>query len=646
MYSGKPISKDKYAARHKAERPASDYAKVPRELEQYIVDPTTKKRYLRGRFLGKGGFAKCYELTDMETKEVLAGKIISKTMLTKPHQKEKMSMEIAIHRSVGQKKDFLSETHKHIVGFHGFFEDADYIYILLELCRRRSMMELHKRRKALTEPEVRYFMKQIVEGCKYLHDNKIIHRDLKLGNLFLNDDMEVKIGDFGLATRVENEGERKKTLCGTPNYIAPEVLNKKGHSFEVDVWSLGCILFTLLVGKPPFETQSLQDTYKRIKRNEYYIPSKVSHSAQLLIIKLLRPDPSTRPNLKQVLEDDFFEGFTPNHLPISSLTMAPRFATTSSANLLGLPRKPLNELNSQEQQTTSVRKDKTEFLEKMSKRRSLGVRVCGGESKLIQPGEAVAEELKDENQEEVPLDCYLSQLHSQLTSCLDSKPVRINVNEDDAEDPASVPVYWVGKWVDYSDKYGLGYQLSDNSVGVLFNDQTRLILYQDGENLQYIEADGAEHFHTLKGYPGNLEKKVTLLKYFLSYMNDHLLKAGAGTKAAREDESGRLPFLKQWFRTQDGIVLHLTNGTLQINFFKCHTKIIVCPLMAAVTYIDETKRFRTFPLKNIEKYGCSKSLAKRLGYALKMVGCMQNGTHKKLLVRAQTENDKKTSKKD
>lgn len=647
MYSGKPISKEKYSVRHKTERPAADYAKIPRELDQYIVDPTTKKRYLRGRFLGKGGFAKCYELTDMETKEIFAGKIISKTMLTKPHQKEKMSMEIAIHRSVGQRKDLLIETHKHIVGFHGFFEDADYIYILLELCRRRSLMELHKRRKALTEPEVRYFMKQIVEGCKYLHDNKIIHRDLKLGNLFLNDEMEVKIGDFGLATRVENEGERKKTLCGTPNYIAPEVLNKKGHSFEVDVWSLGCILFTLLVGKPPFETQSLQDTYKRIKRNEYYIPSKVSHCAQLLIIKLLRPDPSTRPNLGQVLEDEFFKGFTPNHLPISSLTMAPRFASTSSAHLLGTSRKPLNELNTQEQQTTSARRDKTEFLEKVSKRRSLGVRVCGGESKLIQPSEAVAEELKDEDQEEVPQDCYLSQLHSQLTSCLESKPVRLNVNEDDSEDPASVPVYWVGKWVDYSDKYGLGYQLSDNSVGVLFNDQTRLILYQDGENLQYIEVEGTEHFHTLKGYPGHLEKKVTLLKYFLSYMNDHLLKAGAGTKTVREDESGRLPFLKQWFRTPDGIVLHLTNGTLQINFFKCHTKIMVCPLMGAVTYIDEAKRFRTFPLKNIEKYGCSKSLAKRLGYALKMVVCMQNGTQKKVFARAQCcENDKKTGKKE
>lgn len=123
-------------------------------------------------------------------------------------------------------------------------------------------MELHKRRKAVTEPEARYFMHQLLLGVRYLHENKMIHRDLKLGNLFLNDNMELKIGDFGLATKLDFNGERKKycsnsvaitkdcyscffstrTLCGTPNYIAPEVLNKKGHSFEVDIWSMGCIL--------------------------------------------------------------------------------------------------------------------------------------------------------------------------------------------------------------------------------------------------------------------------------------------------------------------------------------------------------------------------------------------------------------------
>ncbi|GBP13006.1 hypothetical protein EVAR_79340_1 [Eumeta japonica] len=133
----------------------------------------------------------------------------------------------------------------------------------------KSMMELHKRRKAITEPETRFYMHQILLGVQYLHSKRIIHRDLKLGNLFLDDELHVKIGDFGLAARIEYDGERKQTLCGTPNYIAPEILTKKGHSFEVDVWSLGCIMYTLLVGKPPFETSTLKDTYKRIKQCEY-----------------------------------------------------------------------------------------------------------------------------------------------------------------------------------------------------------------------------------------------------------------------------------------------------------------------------------------------------------------------------------------
>ncbi|XP_055963877.1 serine/threonine-protein kinase PLK1-like [Sorex fumeus] len=173
------------------------------------------KEEMEESFLGKGGFAKCFEISDADSKEVFAGKIVPKSLLLKPHQKEKMSMEIAIHRSLA---------HQHVVGFHGFFEDNDFVFVVLELCRRRSLLELHKRRKALTEPEARYYLRQIILGCQYLHQNRVIHRDLKLGNLFLNEDLEVKIGDFGLATRVEYDGERKKTLCGTPNYIAPEVL--------------------------------------------------------------------------------------------------------------------------------------------------------------------------------------------------------------------------------------------------------------------------------------------------------------------------------------------------------------------------------------------------------------------------------------
>lgn len=112
--------------------------------------------------------------------------------------------------------------------------------------------------------------------------------------------MEIKLGDFGLATKLEYDGERKRTICGTPNYIAPEILEgKKGHSFEVDVWSFGVIMYTLLIGKPPFETSDVKTTYKRIKMNMYSFPEHTSIStfAKDLITKILNNDPAKRPNI-------------------------------------------------------------------------------------------------------------------------------------------------------------------------------------------------------------------------------------------------------------------------------------------------------------------------------------------------------------
>lgn len=102
--------------------------------------------------------------------------------------------------------------------------------------------------------------------------------------------MEVKIGDFGLATKLEFDGDRKRTICGTPNYIAPEILEgKTGHSYEVDVWSLGVIIYTLLLGKPPFETADVKTTYQKIKKNQYGFPEhiKVSKQVKSLISNIL-----------------------------------------------------------------------------------------------------------------------------------------------------------------------------------------------------------------------------------------------------------------------------------------------------------------------------------------------------------------------
>lgn len=547
-------------------------------------DEARGKKYKKGKFLGKGGFAHCYELIDMEDNHIYAGKIVPKSMLTKPHQRDKMTMEIEIHRTL---------SHKHIVGFHEFFEDKNHVYILLELCRRRSLMELHKRRKALTEPEVRYFTQQILLAVCYLHDNKVIHRDLKLGNLFLNDDLEIKLGDFGLATKVEVEGERKRTLCGTPNYIAPEVLGKKGHSYEVDVWSIGCVLYTMLVGRPPFETESLKETYQRIKHNQYRIPPTLSHDARALITRLLHPDPTKRPSPQEILRDPFLTGgFTPARLPVSCLTTAPHFKRAVEGTVLS--RKPLSEVNAGLREGVAM----------------------GGIGKMAPPTSTAMLPPADEN----PGDWHLHSLLAQITACIESRPADKPPGQwDDAEEPAATPVFWVSKWVDYSDKYGLGYQLCDTSVGVLFNDSTRLLLGADGESIQYINRDQSEDFHVLSSYPDALYKKVTLLKYFRSYMSEHLLKAGGSAGERPVDEGVRLPHLRAWFRTRSAIILHLSNGILQINFFQDHTKVVVCPLMSAVSYIDEGKNFRTFRLPLMERYGCSKELYSRLRYAKTMV---------------------------
>jgi serine/threonine protein kinase len=150
-----------------------------------------------------------------------------------------------------------------------------------------------------------------------------------------------------------------RTLCGTPNYIAPEILDgKEGHSYEVDVWSLGCIMYTMLVGRPPFETENIKTTYHKIKTNDYRFPSSVtiSEDAISLIKMTLSGDPKQRPSLEEIRSHPFFtRHYTPTSLPTSALTVPPAF---EDAKLMpALRRDPLKAVNSPSQATkTTVQK--------------------------------------------------------------------------------------------------------------------------------------------------------------------------------------------------------------------------------------------------------------------------------------------------
>jgi serine/threonine protein kinase len=202
------------------------------------------------------------------------------------------------------------------------------IYIHLQ-----TMLDLVRGRKRLTEVEARWYMLQLLDCTRYLHSHNIIHRDLKLGNLFLSEDMEIKVGDFGLATQLTHPDERKKTICGTPNYIAPEILDSKdGHSFEVDTWALGVILYTMLIGKPPFETTDVKSTYKKIRENSYVFPehAPITDVARNLISSILRTSPRERPSLEMIASHEWFTGagmYIPRSLAASALKSQPRWTT-------------------------------------------------------------------------------------------------------------------------------------------------------------------------------------------------------------------------------------------------------------------------------------------------------------------------------
>ncbi|KAI6238947.1 Serine/threonine-protein kinase PLK [Aphelenchoides fujianensis] len=345
----------------------------------------------RGRFLGKGGFARCYELIDKTRNTTYAGKVISKTILIKKTQRDKVMQEVMIHSSL---------KHAHIVRLDGHFEDADNVYVLLELCARRSLMELHKRRRVVTEPEARYFTHQ----------------------------------------------------------------------------------------------------------------------------------PEDRPDVFKIPTYAFFSrGFLPEALPVSCLVSVPRF---NQENLSGGMIEPETRLGNIARSVPSSRQ----------------------QPHVVQDAASmIVNNRKPHENDEIPIIEHLNNMANQLSP----------------------------------------------------------FFYRQGEH-------------------------VTLLKYFRSYMMKHLLSAGEKLPR-RGQEFARFPCLSAWFRTNSAIVLMMTDGTLQLNFFADHTKIIICPSMQAVTFIDPNRVPHTYRLQHLVESGCSHELRKRLKYAKTMVDRMLSRGNNAALCHSNTE---------
>jgi len=202
---------------------------------------------------------------------------------------------------------------------------------------------------------------------------------------------------------------------------------------------------------------------------------------------------------------------------------------------------------------------------------------------------------------------------------------------EDAVDPSIRPVFWISKWVDYSDKYGLGYTLIDESVGVLFNDSYRLLLHRNGIHLQIVtpppHETGSQQITEEMMLTTELQqtgsnhmiKMFKLLKHFRSYMTEQLVSAGEDYAPTATDTMRRLPYLVKWFRTGKAIILMLSNGTVQINFFSCHSKLFFDPPVEAVTYIDSDKVMTTYNIPKLLQTGVHKKLLMLILYAQRMI---------------------------
>lgn len=163
--------------------------------------------------------------------------------------------EIEIHRKL---------KHNHVVEFLEAFEDAQFIYMIQSLCSNHSLKDLQLNRGCVSIPECRYFINQIMIGVEYIHKMGIIHRDLKLSNILIDEKMQIKIGDFGLAIHEDDPRLQSRSQCGTTNYLAPEVINRKGFTCRSDIWAIGVITYALCFGYKPFEDNDVMAVHQRI----------------------------------------------------------------------------------------------------------------------------------------------------------------------------------------------------------------------------------------------------------------------------------------------------------------------------------------------------------------------------------------------
>jgi aurora kinase len=253
-------------------------------LREYTLDD-----FEIGRKLGKGKFGKVYCVKDKKTGFVCALKVMEKKELMEYKVEKQFRREVEIQSNL---------RHENILRLYGYFHDNARVYLILEYVIYGELYKYLKRKKRFNDITASHYVCQMAEALSYLHSKNIIHRDIKPENILLGFDNIIKISDFGWS--VHAPSSKRSTMCGTLDYLPPEMVEAKDHDSRVDVWALGILCYELLVGQPPFEEEFRDATYRRIAKVDLRIPAFVSPDASDLIKKLLQYDPEKRYPLEEV----------------------------------------------------------------------------------------------------------------------------------------------------------------------------------------------------------------------------------------------------------------------------------------------------------------------------------------------------------
>ncbi|CAL0315418.1 unnamed protein product [Lupinus luteus] len=261
-------------------------------------------KYELGKTIGEGSFAKVKLARNVDSRNHVAIKILDRNHVLRHNMMEQLKKEISAMKLIN---------HPNVVKIFEVMASKTKIYIVLELVNGGELFDKIATNGKLKEVEARSYFHQLINAVDYCHSRGVYHRDLKPENLLLDSNGVLKVSDFGLSTYAQQEDELLRTACGTPNYVAPEVLKDRGYVGSAsDIWSCGVILFVLMAGYLPFDEPNHAALFRRISKADFSCPSWFAPELKKLLKRILDPNPLTRIKIEELLEDEWFKkGYKP-----------------------------------------------------------------------------------------------------------------------------------------------------------------------------------------------------------------------------------------------------------------------------------------------------------------------------------------------